>query len=130
MGDVLGVKEITGLNGKSGAIPYFSIVPEIGKVYTDSTVPSPDMVKQTEYQEQNGFYKLKCGLIPHRPGIYGISIADLPNVAKECDRAAIVMEFSPDLDKHLNYIKDIYYGGGTVPSFDSTHGYCFKVYSP
>ena len=86
------------------------------------------MVKQTVYKEQNGFYKLKFALIPNRPGIYGISIDDLPNVARECDRAAIVMEFSPDLDKHLHYLKDIYYGGGTIASFDSTHVYCFKVY--
>jgi hypothetical protein len=66
--------------------------------------------------------------VPNKKGIYALSIADMPDVVANCARSAIILKFSSTIDRHLHYLKDIYYGGGQIDSLDSTHSYCFKVY--
>ena len=127
MGDILGVGELIGQNTISDAVKYFSYIPMVGKIYTDSSV-DPFRVKQTSYSEENGYYILKFGIVPQKSGIYIFSIADMPDVVRKCARSSIIMQFSSSINNHLYYLKDIYYGGGPIIySGDPTHTYSFKV---
>ena len=126
-GSILGVAEPTGVNTSSGAIDYFSYIPQKGEIYTDPTL-SPNIVKQTKYIEQNGNYILSFAIVPKRKGIFFITIADMPDVVKDCARSGITLKFSSAIDSHLHYLKDIYYGGGQISALDSFHVYSFRVY--
>ncbi len=127
LGSVLGVGELLGLSQIGDAVNYFSYLPIKGQIYTDNHL-SPNRVKQILFAEENDSYKLSFAIVPQKKGIYALSIADMPDVVRKCDRSVISMKFSPNINNHLHYLKDIYYGGGAVDPLDSTHSYCFKVY--
>lgn len=126
-GSDLGVAELTGVNTAGDAVSYFSYVPQKGEIYTDPKL-SPGRVKQLKYVIQNGSYELSFAIVPNKKGIFGISIADMPDVVADCARSSISLKFSSNINNHLHYLKDIYYGGGQINALDSTHTYCFKVY--
>jgi hypothetical protein len=126
-GSIIGFTELVGLNQTNGAVDDFIIISNKGKIYTDNSVPSPDRVKQAIFAEENGEYLLSFAVIPQKKGIYALGTGDMPDVVKNCDRSAISMKIT-NVDPHLHYIKDIYYGGGPINPLDSTHSYCFKVY--
>jgi len=127
LGSVLGIGELVGLNQIGDAVNYFSYIPIQGKIYTDNQL-SPNRVKQIIFIEENGSYNLRFAIIPQKKGIYVLTIADMPDVVRKCDRSVISMNFNLSLNNHLRYLKDIYYGGGQINPLDSTHAYCFKVY--
>ena len=123
----MGFGELTGLNTYAGAVSSFSIIQQKGNVYTDQNL-SPNLVKQLKYVEENGSYKIIFSIVPLRRGIFSLSIADMPSVVRDCDRANIKLKFNPTMHNNLHYLKDIYYGGGQVSPLDSTHTFSFKVY--
>ena len=127
LGSVLGVAELIGTNSSNDAVNSFLYIPMKGRIYTDPTL-SPNRVKQLNYIEESGYYKLSFAVVAQRKGVYGLSIADMPDVVRNCDRSVIAMKISENVDSHLHYLRDIYYGGGPINSLDSTHAYCFKVY--
>jgi hypothetical protein len=126
-GSALGIRElIVGSDTLVDAVKDFSVLSIVGNVYTDPGF-LPGRVKQLTYVEQNGFYKVAFAIIANRRGIYAFSIADAKNVLKEkCKRANIEITFS-NADKHLHYLKDIYYKGAPIAEIDKTHVYCFEV---
>ena len=126
-GSIIVFTELIGINQSNDAVGDFTIIPIKGKIYTDSSAPSPGRVKQAIYAEENGEYILSFALISKKKGIYCLSTGDMPDVVKHCDRATILMNIT-DTNSHLHYLKDIYYGGGIVNHLDSTHNYCVKVY--
>ena len=126
-GAIIGFTELIGLNQTNGAVDDFTIIPNKGKIYTDSNVPSPTRVKQVIFAEENRKYILSFALIPNKKGIYSLGTGDMPSVIKNCDRSAISMNIT-NTNSHLHYLQDIYYGGGPISPLDLTHSYCFKVY--
>lgn len=126
-GSIIGFTELVGLSQTNASVDDFSIFPIKGKIYTDNNVPSPETVKQVIFAEEGGEYLLSFGIIPKKKGIYTIGTADLPDVVKDCNRSIITMKIT-NIDPHLHYISDIYYGGGPIDPLDATHSYCFKVY--
>lgn len=125
-GSVLGVGELIGINDTKDAVMNFNFIPIKGQIYTDNG-PAPGRAKQVKFLEENGYYILSIGIVPQKKGIYILSTADMPDVVKNCSRAAITMKIT-NVDPHLHYLQDIYYGGGQIYPLDSTHAYCFEVY--
>lgn len=126
-GTAIGATELSMPNTQRGAVDDFKWIPIRGKVFTDNSIPSSDVVKQGIFAEENGQYILAFAIVPTRRGIFSLSVADMPDVVKDCDHAGITMKLTTT-DNHLHYLKETYYGGGPIASIDSTHIYCFKVY--
>jgi hypothetical protein len=126
-GTAIGAIELSTPNTQIGAVHDFTWVQIKGKVFTDSSIPSPDIVKQAFFAEENGQYVLSFAIVALKKGLFSFSVADMPDVVKNCDRAGIGIKIT-NSDNHLYYLKETYYGGGTIASIDSTHNYCFKVY--
>lgn len=126
-GSAIGVIELTKPNIEIGAVDDFRWIILKGKVYTDSSVPAPDQVKQAIFAQDNNQYIISVAIIPLKTGLYSFSTDDLPDVVKNCDRAAISMKIT-NSDNHLHYLRDTYYGGGAVDDLSATHTYSFKVY--
>jgi len=126
-GSAIGAIELSKPNIEIGAVDDFKWIILKGKVYTDSSVPSPDQVKQAIFAQDNGLYIISVAIIPLKTGLYSFSTDDLPDVVKNCDRAAITMKIT-NTDNHLHYLRDTYYGGGPVDELSATHTYSFKVY--
>lgn len=126
-GGIIGAIELSEPNIEKGAIGDFTWIALKGKVYTDNKVPSPEIVKQAIFTEEDGLYILSVAIIPLKKGIYSLSTGDMPDVVKNCDRATVTMKIT-NTDAHLHYLQETYYGGGPVNKLDSTHTYNFKVY--
>ncbi len=126
-GSTIDAIELTIPNAKVGAVNDFNWIGIKGKIYTDNGTPSPDIVKQITFEEENEQYILSFAVIPLKTGIFSISTSDLPDVVKNCNRASITMKIT-NTNNHLYYLKKTYYGGGPIASIDSTHTYNFRVY--
>ncbi len=114
-----------GVNTQVGAIDSFGFLSIKGGV-------QPNLLdlhasKTLSFAEIGNNYFALLAIIPKKRGIYGISILDLYQGMKNCDKFSVSIMMS-DMDNHLHYLKDIYYGGGPINPLDSTHTYCFKVY--
>lgn len=111
------------------AVNSFLYQPIVGRIYTVSKL-APNRVKQLLYEEQNNYYVLRFGLITKDTGTYVVSISDAINVTRNkknnCERANIKITIQNE-DKHLNYLRDLYYKGQPIAEVDKTHSYCFVV---
>jgi hypothetical protein len=105
---------------------YFSIK---GRIYNDRNIPKPDGTQQLTYQEINGNYELKIGLIPQKKGIYGLGIGDgLSNGrsnAKSCEKATLSISIN-NTNQHFYIYKDID-SGHQVSDYEQKHAYYFVV---
>ncbi len=83
-------------------------------------------MQQLVYEELNGNYELKVGLIALKKGIYILGVGDGLGIGrKNCEKAS----FSISL---MNTLQHIYYYQNWRPGYvltesDLRHIYCFKV---
>ena len=113
-------------NTPLGAIDSFLFTPPItGSIKAHSLIP--DAAKIITYSQSANTYDFSVGIIAQKKGIYCLTIIDIYQAMKNCDKISVDI-ITNNMDNHLHYLKDIYYGGGPIYSIDSTHSYCFKVY--
>jgi hypothetical protein len=114
-----------GINMQVGAIDSFSFIAIKGSIQSNPLIPHAG--KTISYLEEGGNYLVVFGLVAQKKGVYFLSIIDIYQAQKNCDKASVVITMN-GADNHLHYLRDIYYGGGPINPIDSTHTYCFKVY--
>ena len=114
-----------GVNMQTGAIDSFSFIAIKGSLQSNPLIPHAG--KTISYVEEGGNYLVAFGLIAQKKGVYILSIIDIYQAQKNCDKASVIITID-ETDSHLHYLRDIYYGGGPINPIDSTHSYCFKVY--
>jgi hypothetical protein len=115
----------TGLNMQVGAMDSFSFISKIGKLQINPL--APDASQGISFAENDSDYMTSFGIIARKKGIYLLSIIDIYQGMKKCDKFSVTITMN-DTDNHLHYLKDIYYGSGTIDPLTLTHSYCFKVY--
>ncbi|MBS1573940.1 MAG: hypothetical protein JST09_01450 [Bacteroidetes bacterium] len=115
---------LLGLNSYSGAIDSFEFLPVEGNLKANNL--APDKATTIAYDEKNGVYYCSFGMIAKRKGIYSVNLIDIYQARKQCSVASIKIGRN-NVEGNLHYLKDIYYGGATINSIDSS-SYCFKVY--
>ena len=117
---------IIGIQNAIGGVDSFSsVLPTKGNVQKNPLAPT--FAKTISYTQENNSYNFSFGIIALKKGIYCLTIIDIYQAMKNCDKISVDI-VTNNMDNHLHYLKDIYYGGGTIDPIDSTHSYCFKVY--
>lgn len=115
----------TGKGMQVGAIDSFNFISLKGRIETNSLIP--DAGKTIYFVADTATYNISFGIVAKKIGIYYFSIIDIYQGMKKCDKFSVVIAMN-DLDNHLHYLQDIYYGGGPIDQMTATHSYCFKVY--
>ncbi len=131
IGSTLGiVKLINGTYPGLDAVSEFNYLSEIGMIYNDSNIPSPNKFQQLRYQEDNGSYNLKIGIVPKQKGIYYLGIGDgLSNgrtKSKNCENGSFKIVLL-NTDQHLNFFTS-WSPGNSLSSYEESRAYFFKVY--
>lgn len=121
----IGFSILKGWQSQEGALDSFVLFRSIGSFSTNSLLPAYSV--NVAFNETPGSYQFSAGCIAQKKGIYLISVSDIPYANKKCTYAKISV-ISSSSDSHLHYLKDIYYSGGQISQYDSTHSYCFKVH--
>lgn len=130
LNSTLGIGEfVTGEVIPNDAVINFDYVSVKGKIYNDRNVPNPAGTQQLIYQEINGNFELKIGLIPKIKGIYGLGISDglstgRSNV-KTCEKATFNISLN-NTDQHFYIYKNID-SGHQVSDYEQKHAYYFIV---
>jgi hypothetical protein len=128
LGSTLGVGEL--INGDSfpkDAIFNFSYISVKGRIYNDRNVASPDGVQQLVYEELNGNYELKVGLITLKKGIYVLGIGDGLGIGRRaCEKASFFISLG-NTSQHIYFYQN-WRPGYILTESDLKHIYCFKVY--
>lgn len=106
---------------------YFSIK---GRIYNDKNIPSPDGVQQMTWEELDGNYELKIGIIPKVRGLYvlvvGNGISNGQKNSRNCSKASFNISLE-NTDQHFYLLYDWnpnaqFFGDG------KSRVYYFKVY--
>lgn len=131
IGNTLSVSELPqGDTIAKDAVIDFDYISINGRIYNDRNIPSPDRVQQITYQESNGNYTLKVGLIAKHIGKYILGLGDgLSNGRKKshsCEKASFGVSIS-DTNQHFYLIKN-WKPDIIINDFGKRHGYAFKVY--
>lgn len=113
------------VNMQAGAIDSFSFMAGAGGFQSEPL--DPDTRKIISFEEINGNYIFSLALVPKKKGIYALIIIDIYQAMIRCDKLSVAILMS-NMDNHLHYLADIYFGGQPVDPLDLTHDYCFKVY--
>jgi hypothetical protein len=87
----------------------------------------PSGSKIISFIEENGRYKANFQMVTLKKGVYCIVIPDVYQAEKNCDKASLAI-YMNNLDNHLHYLQEIYYGGEPIDSLSERNSYCFKVY--
>lgn len=114
-----------GINMQLGGMDSFKIIQAKGSLQSNQLIP--DASKIISFEQDNDKYIVSIGLIAQKKGIYVLIILDISQAMIKCDKLSVAILMN-NMDNHLHYLKDIYYGGGAINPLDSTHDYCFKVY--
>lgn len=83
--------------------------------------------KTIKYSQDQDIYDFSFGIIPMKRGIYCLTIIDIYQAMKKCDKISVSIVMTNN-ESHLYYLSEIYYGGGVIDATDLTHSYCFKVF--
>lgn len=101
-----------------------------GRIYNNRSIPRPDGVQQLSYEELNGKYVLKVGLIPKKQGNYILGIGNgLSNGKKKnsnCEKASFNISIY-NTNQHF-YLIENWVPGITLDNYGKMHVYYFKVY--
>lgn len=105
---------------------YFSVN---GRIYNDKNIASPDGVQQLSYEESNGMYKLKVGLIAKKPGIYTLGIGNGISTGRKggrgCEKASFEISLK-NTNQHL-YLFQSLFPNHQPNNYEVQHAYYFKV---
>ena len=115
-----------GTTTDSTTTKYMHYVKLEGDVYNDKTMPLYWNGNRVRYEENDGYYKLKIGMIPQKKGMYIFSIGDpfSNGQAGHSGRSASFTISLVNTEQHLHYYEDIY---GPKSYSDRVRAYCFVV---
>ena len=99
--------------------------PEPGTVAPNPQNPS--FAKIVSFAMNNGNYLFSVKFVVQKKGVYALSMIDIPQAVKNCDRVTIGLWLSVN-DNHQYYLQNIYYQGAPLLPIDQHHSYDFKVY--
>jgi hypothetical protein len=122
----LHLSSLNGLQNATGAIDSFSFVGSTNGSY-ESNPLAPHFAKTIKYSQEEDKYVFSVGIIPRKRGIYCLTIIDIYQAMKKCDKISVSIVMT-NKERHLHYFSEIYYGGGVIDAIDLTHSYCFKVF--
>ena len=131
IGSTIGIVKLTNnIFPGQDAVSNFNFVNVAGTVYNDNTIPNPNKVQGLTYFENNGFYKLKIGIIPKQTGVYYLGVGNgLSNGRKNnhsCEKAGFSITLN-NTNQHLNYFSD-WNPNVNLSSYEQTRAYFLKVY--
>lgn len=131
LGSTLGLVELVdGTYPGIDAVNDFDYISIFGMVYNDKSIPSPNKFQQLKYEQINGNYELKIGIIPKKSGTYYLGLGDgLSNGRsknKSCEKASFNTTFKKT-NQHLNYFSE-WSSNATLSAYEQSHAYFFKVY--
>ncbi len=111
------------------AVADFNYVSVNGRIYNDKNIASPNGIQQLSYQEINGMYLLKIGVIAKRQGIYALGVGNGLSTGRKGGRGCEKARFNVTLD---NTAQHVYYYQKWRPDYTLTESdlkilYCFKV---
>lgn len=130
IGNTLSIGElIIGNKLPRDAVFDFDYVSVKGRVYNERSIPSPDGVQQLSYEEINGRYELKIGIIPKKKGVYGFGIGNGYSTGRNkknvCEKASFDISFN-NTNQHF-YLYQEFNPMHQMTDYESKHGYFFKV---
>jgi hypothetical protein len=131
IGSTLGiVKLISGIYPGVDAVDEFEYVNKIGMIYNDNSIASPNKIQQLKYQEVDGFYNLKIGIIAKQKGLYyfgiGNGLSNGRNHSNKCEKASFNIILA-NTNQHINYFSS-WSSGSTLSDYEKPRAYFFKVY--
>jgi len=112
------------------ALDSFLIIPLIGEIEVN---PLDEQGAETIiFKEQQGNFVASFGMVAQKRGVYYITILDIYQLMKNCTKASVTIPIANGINQHLNYLDSVYFPGSryepSIPTFELTHDYCFKVY--
>jgi hypothetical protein len=131
LGSTLGLVELVkGIYPGIDAVNDFDYISISGMAYNDKSIASPNKFQQLKYEQINGNYELKIGVIPKKNGTYYLGLGDGlsngRNKNKSCEKASFNITFK-NTNQHLNYFSE--WSSSTILSaYEQSHAYFFKVY--
>lgn len=131
IGSNLSIAEaLNGTNVPRDAVFDFDYVSIKGGVYNDRNIPRPDGVQQLKYEEINGRYELKIGIIPKKRGLYAFGVGNGFSTGRNkknvCEKASFSISLN-NTDQHLYLYREID-PSHQFTDFESKRIYYFKVY--
>lgn len=120
------LSSLNGLQNATGAVDSFSFVGAT-KGSFESNPLALHFAKTIKYSQDQDIYDFSFGIIPMKRGIYCLTIIDIYQAMKKCDKISVSIVMTNN-ESHLYYLSEIYYGGGVIDATDLTHSYCFKVF--
>jgi hypothetical protein len=129
-GTVIGYVELMGGDASDpGAIAAANHFENI--LVNGSSVRSinPEQVREFLFDEKNGMYLFKVGIVPKKVGLFLIGSGNAAGVYQKnnsCRRSDFNLTFK-DTDQHL-YLLEESRPGYTLSEYEQSHAYCFKVY--
>jgi hypothetical protein len=130
LGTIIGYSEMTGGDlynpGGTAAANSFENI-----LINGSSVQSlnPDQIREFLFEENNGMYLFKVGIVPKKTGLFLIGAGNSQNVYQKnnsCRKSNFELTFK-DTNQHL-YLYEQNRPGYTPSEYEQTHAYCFKVY--
>ena len=88
-----------------------------------------ERIRSYLFEENNGLYFYKLGIIPKEAGVFAFAISDATNVYRKtdkCTKAHFNITFA-NTDQHLYFYQNNR-PGYVISDYEQTHMYCFKVY--
>ncbi|HEY8935542.1 MAG TPA: hypothetical protein VIM65_10000 [Cyclobacteriaceae bacterium] len=115
-----------GTTTDSTTTKYMHYVVVEGDVYNDKSMPVYWNGNRTRYEEKDGYYKLKIGMIPQKKGMYQFSLGNpfSNGQAGHSNRSASFTISFVNTEQHLHYYEDLY---GQFSYSDRVRTYCFVV---
>lgn len=128
IGSTLNLLRLESGRTSTPAVASFEYVNVWGRIYNSTDIPSPERVQQLRFEENDGKYKLRVGLIPKEPGIYSLIVGNgLSNgrfFGDRCLRAAFQITVD-NPNPHMHYLKT--HTDTPLEQIPRIH-YLFKVY--
>jgi hypothetical protein len=89
---------------------------------------NPEQVRVFTFEEKDGMYLFKVGIVPKKTGLFLIGAGNAQNVQQKnsCRKSHFELTFR-DTDQHLYLLKESR-PGYTPSEHEQSHAYCFKVY--
>lgn len=116
----------TAINDAVFDFDYFSIK---GRVYNDTSIPSPNRVQQLSYQESNSSYEVKIGIIPRNKGIYFLSVGNGLSTGRSknrnCEKAEINITLN-NTNQHF-YFYSNWNPNGQLTEYEKPRAFFFMV---
>jgi hypothetical protein len=114
-----------GVGLQDDAIDSFSFI--LGQGSAQPEPLAPGSAKTISFALNSDKYIVSFGMVAKKKGIYVLIILDIYQAMIDCDKLSVTILMN-NIDEHLHYLQDIYFGGQPIDALDATHSYCFKVY--